>query len=67
MKREAAASRQRRNQEELKAGKDIETCAQQTTHASRAEGPALSVCRAALQRKGRADPNEITVFKMSIN
>lgn len=47
--------------------KDAHVHAHRATPRIPAEGPALSVCRAALQRRGRTDPNEITVFKMSIN
>lgn len=49
------------------AENDVQVRAHRATPHIPAEGPALSVCRAALQRRGRTDPNEITVFKMSIN
>ena len=51
----------------LETDKDAHVLAHPATPRIPAEGPALSVCRAALQRRGRTDPNEIMFFKMSIN
>ena len=51
----------------LETDKDAHVPAHPATPRIPAEGPALSVCQAALQRRGRTDPNEIMVFKMSIN